>query len=79
MRVGAHPFLPMTVHVCDAPSYPKGTSLTTAGTDFALSARTALSEKQEYVRLAAKHPPAQHIKNIITTRSTSSTADREVT
>ncbi|RNC42202.1 hypothetical protein TcCL_NonESM08177 [Trypanosoma cruzi] len=45
IRVGAHPFLPMTVHVCDAPSYPKDTSLTTAGIDFALSARIALSEE----------------------------------
>ncbi|RNC52731.1 hypothetical protein TcCL_ESM10009 [Trypanosoma cruzi] len=59
MRVGAHPFFPMTVHVCDAPSDPKGTSLTTAGIDFALWARIALSEEQEYVRLAAKRPPAQ--------------------
>ncbi|ESS61130.1 hypothetical protein TCDM_11303 [Trypanosoma cruzi Dm28c] len=69
----------MTVHVCDAPSAPKGTSLTTAGIDFALSARITLSEEQEYVRVTAKHPPAQHITNIITTRSTSSTADHEVT
>ncbi|RNC35462.1 hypothetical protein TcCL_Unassigned01652 [Trypanosoma cruzi] len=78
MRVGASQFLPMTVHVCDAPSDPKGTSLTTAGIDFSLWARIALSEKQEYVRLAAKHPPAQHIKNIITNRSTSSDVDSGV-
>ncbi|EAN87158.1 hypothetical protein TcCL_ESM10208 [Trypanosoma cruzi] len=63
MRVGARQFLPMTVHVCDAPSDPKGTSLTTAGIDFALWARIALSEKQEYVRLAAKHLPEQHQKH----------------
>ncbi|RNC38166.1 peptide hydrolase [Trypanosoma cruzi] len=77
--MGAHPFLPMTVHVCDAPSDPKGTSLTTAGIDFALAARIAFSMEQEYVRLAAKHPLAQHIADITTTRSTSSTADRGVT
>ncbi|RNC32878.1 peptide hydrolase [Trypanosoma cruzi] len=48
----------MTVYGCSAPTAQKGTSLTTTRIQFVLSARIALSQEQDYVKVTAKHPLA---------------------